>query len=153
MFYDFLYVTLCPFQFCNHLDGEERAGCETGLSPPVKYIYRPFEGGTSFVAHLCYLCLVFAMLARLFIAALWSPVGKGPLALVCDVHCDFVTFPFGILGHVWYLIVSIPDPCCLSYFALLSLSSWCLVIVVWLFLAVPYACLQFVIMVFPDHTH
>ena len=38
------------------------------------------------------------------------------LALVCDVYCDFVTFPFGILGQVWYLIVSIPDPCCLSYF-------------------------------------
>ena len=38
------------------------------------------------------------------------------LALVCDVYCDFVTFPFGILGQVWHLIVSIPDPCCLSYF-------------------------------------
>ena len=36
--------------------------------------------------------------------------------------------------------------------ALLSLSSWCLVIVVWLFLAVPWVCLQFVIVVFPDHT-
>ena len=22
------------------------------------------------------------------------------LALVCDVYCDFVTFPFGILGQV-----------------------------------------------------
>ena len=37
--------------------------------------------------------------------------------------------------------------------ALLSLSSWCLVIVVWLFLAVPWVCLQFVIVAFPDHTH
>ena len=37
--------------------------------------------------------------------------------------------------------------------ALLSLSSWCLVIVVWLFLEVPRVCLQFVIVVFPDHTH
>ena len=37
--------------------------------------------------------------------------------------------------------------------ALLSLSSWCLVIVVWLFLAVPWVCLQFVIVVFLDHTH
>ena len=37
--------------------------------------------------------------------------------------------------------------------ALLSLSSWCLVIIVWLFLAVPLVCLQFVIVVFPDHTH
>ena len=37
--------------------------------------------------------------------------------------------------------------------ALLSLSSWCLVNVVWLFLAVSWVCLQFVIVVFPDHTH
>ena len=37
--------------------------------------------------------------------------------------------------------------------ALLKLSSWCLVIDVWLFLAVPWVCLQFVIVVFPDHTH
>ena len=37
--------------------------------------------------------------------------------------------------------------------ALLGLSSWCLLIVVWLFLAVPWVCLQFVILVFPDHTH
>ena len=37
--------------------------------------------------------------------------------------------------------------------ALLSLSSWCLVIVVWLFLAVPWVCLQFVIVVFPDQTN
>ena len=37
--------------------------------------------------------------------------------------------------------------------ALLSLTSWCLAIVVLLFLAVPWVCLQFVIVVFPDHTH
>ena len=37
--------------------------------------------------------------------------------------------------------------------ALLSLSSWCLVMVVWLFLAVPWVCLRYVIVVFPDHTH
>ena len=37
--------------------------------------------------------------------------------------------------------------------ALLNLSSWCLVMVERLFLAVPQGCLQFVIVVFPDHTH
>ena len=37
--------------------------------------------------------------------------------------------------------------------ALFCLSSWCLVIVVWLFLTMPWVCLQFVIVVFPDHTH
>ena len=37
--------------------------------------------------------------------------------------------------------------------ALLSLSSLCLVMVVWLFLAVPLNCLRFVIAVFPDHNY
>ena len=36
---------------------------------------------------------------------------------------------------------------------LLNLSSWCLVVVERLFLAVPRGCLRFVIAVFPDHTH
>ena len=37
--------------------------------------------------------------------------------------------------------------------ALLNLSSWCLVMVERLFLALPQGCLQFVIVVFPDHSH
>ena len=37
--------------------------------------------------------------------------------------------------------------------ALLNLSSWCLVMVERLFLAVPGGWQQFVIVVFPDHTH
>ena len=37
--------------------------------------------------------------------------------------------------------------------ALLNLSSWCLVMVERLILAVPRGCLRFVIVVFPDHTH
>ena len=67
--------------------------------------------------HLCYLCLVCVMLSRLFIAALWSPAEKGLTSwLLCVMsNCDFVTFPCGILGQVWYLIVLIPDLCRLSY--------------------------------------
>ena len=38
-------------------------------------------------------------------------------------------------------------------FALLILSSWCLVMVEWLFLEVTWGCLRFVNVVFPDHTH
>ena len=64
--------------------------------------------------YLCYLCLVFVMLSRLFSAAL---MGKRELI------------------------------------ALLNLSSWCRVMVERLFLTVPWGCLQFVIVVFPDHTH
>ena len=37
--------------------------------------------------------------------------------------------------------------------ALLDLSSWCLVMVERLFLAMPGGCLRWVIVVFPDHTH
>ena len=37
--------------------------------------------------------------------------------------------------------------------ALFNLSCWCLVMLEWLFLAVPRGYLQFVIVVFPDHTH
>ena len=38
------------------------------------------------------------------------------LANVDDVNCIFVTFPCGILDQVWYMIVSFPDLCRLSYF-------------------------------------
>ena len=38
------------------------------------------------------------------------------LALVCGVLLWVCHFPFGILGQVWYLIVSIPDLCTLTYF-------------------------------------
>ena len=37
--------------------------------------------------------------------------------------------------------------------ALLNLSSWCHLMVERLFLAVPWGCMRFVIVVFPDHTH
>ena len=37
--------------------------------------------------------------------------------------------------------------------ALLNLSSWCLVMIERLFLEVLRGCLQFMIVVFPDHTH
>ena len=38
------------------------------------------------------------------------------LALVCDDYCILVTILYGILGQVWYLILSFPDLCHLSYF-------------------------------------
>ena len=42
--------------------------------------------------HLCFLCLVLLMLSHLFIAALWSPAGKGLtswLLLVMFIVCYF----------------------------------------------------------------
>ena len=37
------------------------------------------------------------------------------LALVGDVYCIFATFPCGIQGQVWYLIISFLDLCRPSY--------------------------------------
>ena len=50
--------------------------------------------------------------------ALWSPTGKWLTIWLSFVvsNCEFITFPIGILGQVWYLIVSIPDFCTLTYF-------------------------------------
>ena len=60
------------------------------------YFHWPFQGGASFVDHLCYFCLVFLCFhARLFIDALWYPAGKGLTSLLSFVmsNCDVVTFP------------------------------------------------------------
>ena len=67
-----------------------------------------------FFSVLCLLCLC----ARLFICALWSPAGKGLTSWLSFVvsNCEFVHFPIGILGQLWYLIVSIPDLFTLSHF-------------------------------------
>ena len=45
--------------------------------------------------HLYYLCLVFVMLSRLFIAALWSHEGKGLTSLLL-----FVIFLILLLSHL-----------------------------------------------------
>ena len=68
--------------------------------------------------NLYYLYLVFVMLSSLFIAAVWSAPGKGLTSWLLFVifNCVFDTFACGILGQVWYLIVSILDLCRPSYF-------------------------------------
>ena len=63
--------------------------------------------------HMYYLCLVFVMLSRLFIADSWSPEGKGLTSWLLFVMFIVIL----LLSHLAsYLIVSIPDPCCLFYF-------------------------------------
>ena len=65
-----------------------------------------------------FFCLVCVMLSCLFIAALWSHDGKELTSWLSFMifNCEFVAFQCGILGQVWYLVVLIPDLCCLSYF-------------------------------------
>ena len=89
------------------------------FKPPSKIFYWPFQGDTSFVNLLCFfsvLCLL-CISMRLFICALWSLLGKGwPLGSRLWSLAVSLLLPIGILGQVWYLIVSIPDLCTLTYF-------------------------------------
>ena len=69
---------------------------------------------------LCFFCLVFAMPLCAFVymclvVTCWERADL--LGLVCGVLLLVCHFPIGILGQVWYLIVSIPDLCTLTYFA------------------------------------
>ena len=73
---------------------------KTGLSPPVKYFYWPFQGCASFVDYFCYFCLVLLCFhVRLFVDALWSPAGKGLTSRLSFVmsYCDVFTFPLSSL--------------------------------------------------------
>ena len=66
---------------------------------------------------ICVSCLS-VILSCLFLRALSSPARKRAdlLSLLYVMFsCVFVTFPYGVLDHVWNLIVSIPDLCLLPY--------------------------------------
>ena len=59
--------------------------------------------------HLCFLCLVFLMLWRLFIVALWSPAGKGLtswLLLVMFIAFLLLSYVLSSEGVVLDCIVS-----------------------------------------------
>ena len=69
-----------------------------------------------------FFCIVFAMSLcasgyMCFVVTCWERADL--LALVCGVYCELVTFSLVFQGQVWYLIVSIPDLCTLTYF-------WCM---------------------------
>ena len=99
-----------------------RLARETGLSSPVKYFIDRSKVVLLLWIICVILCPVFAMLSRLFITALRSPAGKGLTYWLAFLmfNCVFVTLLYdlyGPLGQVWYLIISIPDLCHLSYFS------------------------------------
>ena len=67
-----------------------------------------------------YMCLV---------ATCWERADL--LALVCGVQLWVCHFPIGTLDQVWYLIVSIPDLCTLTYYGKgwpLGSRLWCLTV-------------------------
>ena len=88
------------------------------FKPSSKIFYWPFHGGTSFVDLLCFcsvLCLLCFVRVCLYVLR-GHLLGKGwPLGSRLWCLLWVYHFPFGILGQVWYLIVSIPDLCNLTY--------------------------------------
>ena len=62
----------------------------------------------SYVSH------VFPSAHCCLVVTCWERAGL--LALVGDVYCIFVSFPCVMMGQVWYLVVSFPDLCRLSFF-------------------------------------
>ena len=67
---------------------------------------------------MLYIFFVRHALASVHYCLIGSPAGKGLTAWLLFVmfNCVIATFPCGILGQVWYLIVSIPDLCHLCYY-------------------------------------
>ena len=66
-------------------------------------------------------CHTFASVHCCIVITCWEKADL--FVLFFDSSCDFVTFPCGILGQMWYLIVLILDLCHLSYFILEQLSE------------------------------
>ena len=68
--------------------------------------------------HFCYLCFVFVILSCVhcsLVITCWKRANLLALLYVMFYYI-FATFPCGVLGQVWFLIVSIPDLCLLTYF-------------------------------------
>ena len=89
------------------------------FKPSGKIFYWPFQGGASFVDLLCFcsvLCLLCFVRVCLYVLR-GHLLGKGwPLGSRLWCLLWVCHFPIDILGQVWYLIVSIPDLCNLTYF-------------------------------------
>ena len=73
----------------------------------VNFLTDPFLGDASFVDPLWYLCFVFVFVIRscLFIAALWSPAGKGltswlslyVIFLLCALSLSYLVSRSGVV--------------------------------------------------------
>ena len=69
-------------------------------------------------------CHAFVSVHCCLVVTCWE---RADLLALVMFTCVFVTFPCDIVGQVWYLIVSIPDLCHLSYFIYINIhSGWSL---------------------------
>ena len=83
--------------------------------PPVKYFTDSSKAVLFFMDLVCVFCLVFVMplCAPVYLCLVVTCWERADLLALVAYYCEFVTLLLGILGQVWYLIVSIPDLCTL----------------------------------------
>ena len=74
----------------------------------IRVVLSVLRGGPKISPHFHLMLLFFQSSGLCVQSPSIIPVPGYPLCLVCH-------FPIGILGQVWYLIVSIPDLCTLTY--------------------------------------
>ena len=85
----------------------------TSLSPPVKY----FTERSKAVLLLWIICVIYVLCLSCFCVCSLLRCGllKGKAGLLALVVTFIVVLLRSHLGQVWYLIISISDPFCLSY--------------------------------------
>ena len=118
-----------PIEICSITMRPSSHVLEASIKTPKEILfykqifYWPFQGGTSFVDLLCFcsvLCLLCFVRVCLYVLR-GHLLGKGwPLGSRLWCLLWVCHFPIGILGQVWYLIVSIPDLCNLTYFVFIA---------------------------------
>ena len=78
----------------------------------------------SFLLFLFRVCHVLLSVHCSLVVICW--VRAGLLLLLRVMFSSvFVTFPFGVLGQVWYLILTVPDICLLSYLVSITVFFLC----------------------------
>ena len=112
-------TSMCHDPHLNWGWGWRRETTKFSLSPPVEIFLltvprRCFFCG-SFLLFMFCVCHAFFSVHCSIVVTCWERAH--PLALLCAMfYSVFVTFPCGVLGRVWYLIVSISDLCLLTCF-------------------------------------
>ena len=93
---------------------------KTSISPPVKVflltVPRQCIFCGSFLLFMFCVCHAFLSVHSSIVVTFWERANLLALLYVM-FSCVFITFPCGVLGQVWYLIVSIPDICLLTFFS------------------------------------
>ena len=101
------------------------------FKPSSKIFYWPFQGSISFV-DLLWFFLYFVCYAFVRVCLYVPGIGLTSRLSFVVSYCEFV-----ILGQVWYLIVSIPDICTLTFYYSTSIICLQILLPAWPIITLP----------------